>query len=194
MKKTFISLLFLLTILSCTKEEPDSSSSQNQKLETDNLLSEIEALRQEVQELRDLLETITIVSDLDAISQKLDDLNDIKEEVGELTSYYFEVDGLRFDKNGNVVSTPKLENVVVENGSGNSTLTTTRTYDGEGRLIELMKKYSNYSMGGQMLPYRWKQEIYEYNGKTLITTIRTDEYGLPAGQDYEETITTKEYW
>lgn len=193
MKKTFISLLFLLTILSCTKEEPDSSSSQNQKLETDNLLSEIEALRQEVQELRDLLETITIVSDLDAINQKLDDLNDIKEEIGELTSYYFEVDGLRFDKNGNVVSTPKLENVVVENGSGNSTLTTTRTYDGEGRLIELMKKYSNYSMA-ETLPFIWKQEIYEYNGKTLITTRRTDKNGLPAGQDYEETITATEYW
>lgn len=196
MKKIILSLVVLSTILSCTKEE---SGLQNQKPEESVSVSEIETLRKEVQELRDLIETMTSLNDIEELKNRLDsiptseDINEVKEQVGELTSQYFEVDGLRFDKNGDVISTPKYDNEIVEEKSGGKH-TTTRTYDGEGRLIELMKQYSGYSQGGQGLPYIWRQELYEYNGNTVVTTQRTYKWGLSVYVPYEEVITTTVYW
>lgn len=196
MKKIILSLIVLSTILSCSKDE---SGTQNQKPEENVSISEIETLRKEVQELRELVETMTSLNDIEEIKNKLDsiptneDIDEVRGKVVELTSQYFEVDGLRFNKNGDIISTPKYDSEIVEKKSG-GTHTTTRTYDGEGRLIELMKKYSNYSQGGQGLPYIWRQEMYEYNGNTVTTTQRTYKWGLSVYEDYEEVITTTVYW
>lgn len=76
-----------------------------------------------------------------------DEINALKEENEQLktqislfTSGFFEVEGLRFDKNGTLISVPKIANEVSQK-VGEKTLTTTRAYDAEGRLTEIYRKY-----------------------------------------------------
>lgn len=117
MKKIILSLIVLSTILSCSKDESDT---QNQKSEENVSISEIETLRKEVQELRELVEAMTSLNDIEEIKNKMDsiptneDIDEVRSKVVELTSQYFEVDGLRFNKNGDVISTPKYDSEIVD--------------------------------------------------------------------------------
>ena len=168
-------------MFSCTKEQPNSQN--DSKSDQSISVSEMETLKKEIEELKTQIETL----------MSLNDIEDLKVKIEGLTSGYFEVDGLRFDKNGSIISTPKIENEVIEK-KNSGTHTTTRVYDGNGRLIEVDKRYSNYSLGGQGLPYIWKKEMYDYSEKTVVTTIQTYKWGLAAGTPYEEETMTTTYW
>jgi cell division protein FtsB len=195
MRYYLIALCCLLTIGACTKEQPDD----NDKPQVDQM-SEIESLRKEIEELKAQVEAMTPSDSESSVSMEefeaLKSSNErLKEQVDLLTSGFFEVDGLYFDLNGTLVSTEKIESQVVEDKSTNGSvkLTTTRTYDAQGRVIEIMRKYSGYNSMSS-IPYYWRQELFEYSGKTSKTTTRTFKYGLPAGTPYEEVITEKSYW
>lgn len=129
------------------------------------------------------------VSEFQALKKEVEDL---KAQVELLTSGFFEVDGLRFDKNGTLISVPILESQATEK-RGNNTLTTTRKYDTEGRVIEILQDYTTQSEFSGA-PYYWQKTLYEYFGKTCKTTTQTSKYGLPAGTPYEEVITQATYW
>ena len=110
--RVYLPTFLVLVLMACTKEQPETTS----KPQNDQT-SEIEALRKEIEEL--------------------------KAQVALLTSGFFEVDGLRFDLNGTLISTEKIESEIVEDKSTNGSvkLTTTRTYDAEGRVTEIIRKY-----------------------------------------------------
>lgn len=129
------------------------------------------------------------VSEFQALKKEVEDL---KAQVELLTSGFFEVDGLRFDKNGTLISVPKLESQATEK-RGNNTLTTTRKYDTEGRVIEILRDYNTHSEFANV-PYFWQKTLYEYSGKTCKTTTQTNKYGLEVGTPYEEVITQATYW
>lgn len=197
MKRFIIYFFVICTMFSCTKEQPNSQN--DSKSDQSVSVSELETLKKEIEELKTQIETLMSLNDIEDLKNKMDslssnnDIENLKVKIEEVTSGYFEVDGLRFDKNGSIISTPKIENEIIEKKSS-GTHTTTRVYDGNGRLIELDKSYSNYSLGGQGLPYIWKKEMYEYGEKTVVTTIQTYKWGLAAGTPYEEEITTTTYW
>ena len=137
------------------------------------------------------------LSQEDALTRLLDpsiENETLKAQVELLTAGFFEVDGLRFDKNGTLISVPKLEDEVVSDWrEKNVKLTTTRTHDAEGRIIEVMNKYSGYNSMNS-IPYYWQKTMYEYTGKSCKTTTQTYKSGLAAGTPYEEVITEATYW
>ena len=171
MKKTLILFAVILAALSCTKENTDKPTP-----EPTVPTSEFEALKQEVERLKAQIEALAPGEAVDGITAEefnllkentTNEINNLKEESGPLreqislfTSGFFEVDGLRFDKNGTLISVAKIENEVSQK-VGEKTLTTTRTYDAEGRLIQIYRQYS----GGPTImagsPYYWQKVIYE---------------------------------
>ena len=165
MKRTLLAGTVVLLIVSCNPIEQTGKTNQVPEISTSELKSQIDVLQQAIDTL--------------------------KSQVSSLTSGVFEVDGLRFDQNGSLISVPKLGNVVVQK-SGELTLTTTRSYDAKGRVVEIKSEYSGRPL--EYLPYQWKKTIYEYNGKTCKTTTQTYKYGLAAGVPYEEEITETTYW
>ncbi len=194
MKRCLVAIISLLVISSCTKEDAKDKEQDNS-----TQMSEIEELRQEIEYLKEQIENLSpsgtdqggvSVSDFEALKAENENL---KAQVALYTSTFFEVDGLRFNQNGTLISTEKLENEVVEKTSSGVTLTTTRTYDAEGRVIDIMRRYSGYNSMSS-IPYYWRQEIYEYSGKTCTKTTRTNKYGLAAGTPYEEVVAVQTYW
>ena len=198
MKKLLIVTTIVLVSISCTKDQ-DKPNNQEQTAPA----SEFAALKQEVEALKEQVDALGSICGAEAVSvaefEKLKKENEeLKATVATLTSTFFEVDGLRFDLNGTLISVPKLESkVVVDKGvqmGSRVTLTTTREYDAKGRVIEILNKYSGYSNSMSFSPYYWQKTMYEYNGKTQTTTVQTNKYGMGAGVPYEETITEATYW
>lgn len=193
MKKMLLAMALVFFAISCTKE-----NSEDSKPEQNIPTSEFEALKQEVEKMKLQIEELTSGEPTDAVT--VEDFNALKRENEELkaqislfTSGFFEVDGLRFDKNGTLISVARVENEYSQK-IGDKTLTTTRTYDGEGRLTQIYRKYS----GGNSLtagsPYYWQKVLYEYNGMRCKITTQTYKSGLGAGIPYEEEITEATYW
>ena len=185
MRPLFIAVVLCLVAISCSKEQSESPK-QDQTVPA----SEFEALKKEVEDLKAALAAITS-ENIEVLKQENEAL---KAQVESLTSGFFEVDGLRFDKNGTLISVPILEREVVKDVGGGVSLTVTRSYDGEGRVIEIMNKYSGMSYNYSYGPYYWQKVIYEYSGKKCKTTTQTSKYGLPAGTPYEEEIVETTYW
>lgn len=193
MHKTFLGIAVFLVALSCTKENSDKSTP-----EPTIPTSEFEALKQEIEQLKIQIASITPGEPTDVVT--LEEFNALKQEneelktqIGLFTSGFFEVDGLRFDRNGTLISVAKLENEE-SHQVGEKTLTTTRTYDAQGRLIEIYRKYSGGSSISAGSPYYWQKEMFEYNGMKCKVTTQTYKYGLAAGTPYEEEITETTYW
>lgn len=194
MKRSFISAVLIITLFACTKESP-SEITPEPTVST----SEFEALKQEVAELKSRIQDLTPGEQTQGVS--VEEFNALKKENEELksqislfTSGFFEVDGLRFDRNGTLISVPKLAAEVSEKASNNKTLTTTRSYDTEGRLIEIYREYSDGISLFAGSPYYWQKVMYEYNGMSCKTTTRTYRSGLPAGTPYEEEVSEATYW
>lgn len=193
MKRVILASVAVLAFWTCTKENPDSN---NQEAVVPK--SEFEALKQEVMRLKSQVESLAPADPADVVS--VEEFNELKQEneqlktqIGLLTSGFFEVDGLRFDKNGTLISVPKIENETSQT-VGDKTLTTTRTYDDKGRLVQIYRAYSGgYSITAGS-PFYWQRVIYEYNGLRCKTTTQTSKYGLAAGTPYEEEITETTYW
>lgn len=193
MRKLFFVSMLILTALSCTKEQPENKT-QGQKVST----SEIEALRKELDELKSTVASLTpgtqdqvvSVSEFETLKKENEQL---KAQVERLMSDYFEVDGLRFNKNGSLISLAVLESETVQDLGNYRTLSTKRTLDAQGRLIETMSRYSGYN-SVITPPYYWRKTTYEYSGKTCKTTTQTSKWGLEAGVPYEEEITETTYW
>lgn len=193
--KKFFTILSVVSIalVSCTKENP-SETKQEPTVPT----SEFEALKHEVEELKAQIRSLSPGETTPGVS--IEEFNalkgeneDLKAQIALFTSGFFEVDGLRFDKNGTLISVAKIENEVSQK-VGEKTLTTTRTYDAEGRVIEIMRRYSGGSSITAGSPYYWQKVMYEYSGMSCKTTTQTSKYGLPAGTPYEEEITEATYW
>ena len=201
MKKLSIAIVLVLLSLSCTKEP---TTPQN----TNVTPTELEALKAEIAELKSRVDALTpaeqggSASEIAAIKKDIEELKEkateLQAKVESVTTTFFDVEGLRFDKNGTLISTPKLQSVTTENKSvaGVSvTLTTTRTLDDNGRLVKERFQYSNVSsVYKQGLPFIWKEISYEYNGKECKTTTQTNKYGLPPDVAYEEEVTDVTYW
>ncbi len=193
MKKSLFVIAAIILACSCTKEQPNTNK-QDQEVPA----SEFQALKKEVEELKSQVKALTpgeetpvvSVSEFEALKKENEQL---KAQVEMLTSGFFEVDGLRFDNNGTLISLPVLAKEIVQDLGNYHTLSTERTLDTQGRLIETMSRYGGY---GSVLtpPYNWKKTTYEYSGKTCKITIQTNKYGLPAGVPYEEEITETTYW
>ena len=192
MKKSLFVIATIVLAFSCTKEQPNTN-----KQDQDVPASEFQALKKEVEELKNQLKALTpgegnpvvSVSEFEELKKENDQL---KAQVEMLTSGFFEVDGLRFDKNGTLISVQKLESKSQQK-VGSNTLTITRTYDAEGRVIEILRDYNTHSEFAGV-PYFWQKTLYEYSGKNCKTTTQTHKYGLPAGTPYEEVITEATYW
>ena len=197
MKRVFPAIFIFLSIISCTKEDLKT----NQKEETVSP-SEIQAIKKELEDLKTTVASLTSAGQEPGVS--VEDFNALKTEnenlktqVELLTSGFFEVDGLRFDRNGDLISVPKLERESVEEVGTYSgspiTLTTTRTYDAEGRVIEIYRNYSTYSEWAG-LPFRWQKVFFEYSGKTCKKTTQTNKLNMGAGVPYIEEIVETTYW
>lgn len=194
MRRKFIFVIALLfTALACHKENT------TQPEETKVNSNDIEDLRQEIDDLRAIVESLKPGSgnvgedDVKWVSsEEFESLRreneELKAQVQKLTADFFEVDGLRFDKNGVLVSTQVLNKEVTEKISEDITHTITRTCDAEGRIIEIISEYSGYNSLSS-LPYYWKQELFEYNGKMCKKTERTNMNG-----QYVEEVTESTYW
>lgn len=216
MKTPIITITILLLAISCTKQQPETKPE-----EQDVPLSEFQALKKEVEELRATIASLTPGStdpstpqepkvskeEFDSLKQENAALRadfereigaltventSLKTQIGLFTSGFFEVDGLRFDKNGTLISVQKLESKSQQK-VGSNTLTITRTYDAEGRVTEIFRSYNTHSEFSSV-PYYWQRTLYEYSGKNCKTTTQTNRYGLPAGTPYEEVITEATYW
>ena len=193
MNKTLIAIAIVFVAISCTKENSDKTT-----LEPTIPTSEFESLKQEVEQLKIKVASLSSGEPTDVVS--VEEFNALKQEneelktqIGLFTSGFFEVDGLRFDRNGTLISVAKLENEE-SHQVGEKTLTTTRTYDAQGRLIEIYRKYSGGNSITAGSPYYWQKEMFEYNGMKCKVTTQTYKYGLPAGTPYEEEITETTYW
>ncbi len=192
MKTKLILLALAMAILSCTKE-PSTPNSPELAISA----GELESIKQEIRELKQQVadltpgedEQIISVSEFETLKQENEAL---KTKVESLTSGFFEVDGLRFDRNGTLISVKKLESKS-EQKVGRNTLTITRTYDAEGRVIEIMRDYNTHSEFAGV-PYYWQKTLYEYSGKNCKITTQTSKYGIAAGTPYEEEITESTYW
>lgn len=193
MNKSIITFAVILAFISCTKENTDKSTPY-QAIPA----SEFEALKNEVEQLKAQVaaispgnpEDIVSVEEFNALKQENEQL---KTQIGLFTSGFFMVDGLRFDKNGTLISLAKIEDEE-SHKVGEKTLTTTRTYDAHGRLIQIYRKYSGGTSITAGSPYYWQKEMYEYNGMTCKVTTQTYKFGLPAGTPYEEEIVETTYW
>ena len=121
MKKYLIVVSLVIALLSCNKEpQPSKPEYEVSASDIEAMKSEIEVLKSEIEELNAMVQALTSLS--------------------------FEVDGLRFDKNGNLISTPKLEREKTESDTflGVSlSLTSTRTLDDSGRLVKEKYQYSD---------------------------------------------------
>ena len=193
MKPLFIACIILLATVSCTKEQPKTTP-QEETVPA----SEIKALRKELEELKSTVAALTSSTQEPGVS--VEDFNALKKENEELkaqvellTSGFFEVDGLRFDKNGDLISVPLLGEESLTDLGYNRTLSIQRTVDDKGRLIETMSRYGGYN-SVQNPPFNWQKRIYEYNGKTCRVTTQTNKWGLEAGVPYEEEINVTTYW
>ena len=193
MKRVIIASVAVLAIWACTKESLESNSQEAVVPK-----SEFEALKQEVARLKTQIESITSSDPASIVS--VEEFNELKLEneqlkvqIGLFTSGFFEVDGLRFDRNGTLISVPKIDNETSQQ-VGDRTLTTTRTYDDKGRLIQIYRAYSGGSSITAGSPFYWQKVIYEYNGLKCKTTTQTSRFGLQAGTPYEEEITETNYW
>lgn len=193
MKKSILAIAVIILAISCTKEQPGTGK-QDQSIPE----SEFQALKKEVEELKATISSLTPGSQ-DAVSK--DEFEALKQEnealkaqVASLTSTFFEVDGLRFDKNGDIISTPKkpASLTIDENAYRFGMHTTTRTYDAEGRLVETYDEYSPIGLSYFTPPFYWQKVQYEYSGKTCKTTTRT--HNQPVDGQYEEVITETIYW
>lgn len=193
MKKSLLSVAIILALLACTKENTTET-----KPEQTVPASEFEALKQEVAELKSQIQSLTPGEQTQVIS--VEDFNALKRENEELkaqislfTSGFFEVDGLRFDRNGTLISVAKIDNEVSKK-VGEKTLTTTRTYDAKGRLVEIYRKYSGGSSINAGSPYYWQKVLYEYSGMKCRITTQTSRYGLSVDTPYEEEVSEATYW
>lgn len=188
MRHTLFVFFSILLTLSCTKEETGSKQPEQTSA------NEIEALKKEVKELREMVGLLAPANEFETFKKENEEL---KVQVELLTSDFFEVDGLRFDKNGTLISIPKLESEVVEDAGylmgSIITLTTTRSYDAEGRVIEIYRNYNTHSEWAS-IPYYWQKVLYEYDGKTCKTTTQTARKNMAAGVPYEEEITETSFW
>ena len=178
------------TVLSCTKESPSDT-----KQEATIPASEFEALKQAVQTLKGQVAALTPGEQAPGVG--IDEFNALKEEnealkaqVATLLSTFFEVDGLRFDKNGDVISVPRIE-ATYEKQTNTGKLKMTRSFDEQGRLIETYGQYSGYN-SVQTPPYYWQRVAYQYNGKTVTKNIETSSYSYGIDTHKESTETT--YW
>ena len=204
MRKSLIIAAVILAAVSCSKDNTGKTTPES-PIPT----SEFEALKQEVEKLKDQMETLTSGDAIEGITAEefnllkentTNEISALKEEnerlkaqISLFTSGFFEVDGLRFDKNGTRISVAKIENEVSQK-IGGKTLTTTRTYDSEGRLVQIYRRYSGGDSISAGYPYYWQKVIYEYNGMKCKITTQTNKYGLPAGTPYEEEISESTYW
>lgn len=138
-----------------------------------------QSIEQSIKQNEEPIELNSIFERLSKIEEKIN--NDI-----------VTVDGLRFDGNGNIVSTAKIENEITEyKGANWGTFTSKRILDENGRLIEVDSKYSDGIFGGQSTPYLHKHITFVYEGKRVIKTTKTLTFGN-LNYETEETIT--EYW
>ena len=159
--------------------------------------TEIDSLKKEITELRAAVEALILGEETPSPSVSIEEFNALKEEnetlksqVTILMSTFFEVDGLRFNKNGDVISVPKIESSY-EKQTNTGKLTMTRTFDENGRLIETYGQYSGYS-SSQTPPYYWQRVAYEYNGKTVTTNTETSSYSYGIYTHKESSEIT--YW
>ena len=109
MKKTLFTIVCAIIALSCTKENTEDS-----KIEQSIPITEFESLKQEVERLKIQLEDLTSrepsdVSTIEEINALKRENEELKAQISLFTSGFFEVDGLRFDKNGTLISVAKLE-------------------------------------------------------------------------------------
>lgn len=193
MKKLFFVSVMILAVCSCIKEQPEKNH-QEPKVSA----SDLDALKKEIEDLKTTVASLTpgtqepsvSVEDFETLKKGNEEL---KAQVELLSSSFFEVDGLRFDKNGTLISTPYYSSESVQDLGYNHTLTIQRTLDENGRLAETMSRYSGYNSVTNP-PFYWQKVVYEYNGKTCKTTTQTSKWGLAAGVPYEEEITEITYW
>lgn len=179
MKKYFYILILLLFIaISCSKELSPAIPNEN----ATDYSYEITELKEEIKALKE--ETKVLQYEADFFKQQLSEITE-KEEKDDDT---FEVDGLLFNRNGDLISLVKKDP-----STDNGEFTVTRTYDEKGRLIEILTDYHSKSeFSGN--PFYWQKYLYTYNGKEVTTTIQTSKFGLRAGQRYEETTSVSTYW
>lgn len=183
----FIAVVLCLVAISCSKEQPESPK-QDQTVPA----SEFEALKKEVEDLKAALAAITS-ENIEVLKQENEAL---KAQVESLTSSFFEVDGLRFDKNGEIISTPKLESMSVQKGAYDATLEVKRTTDANGWLKEVNSKYTDKgnAMYHMQLPFITERVLYDYNGKTCIVTTQKTIPDMPVGVPYYESTVETTYW
>lgn len=191
--KNFPLLIVLCLTLICCSKEPEGASNTEPEVS----VSEIEAIKKELAELKAIVDSLLNSEEKPTLSVSIEDLNILKEEnetlksqVATLMSTFFEVDGLRFDKNGDVISVPKIESSY-EKQTNTGNLTMTRTFDEHGRLIETYGQYSGYN-SSQTPPYYWQRKIYEYNDKTVTTNTETSSYSYGIYTHKESSVIT--YW
>lgn len=195
MKKCFVLSVLFLALLSCNKENPNENNTPDPTVP----VSEFEALKQQVKELKTQIEALTSgTPETEEPGVSVDEFNKLKQEneqlkaqVESLTSVFFEVDGLRFDQNGDIISTPKIENTYKKDSGNYGTFSMTRSFDDKGRLIETYGRYSGYS-SAYSPPYYWQRVKYEYSGKTRKTTTQTSSYSYGIYTHEESSETT--YW
>ena len=189
-----IAFVIIAPLLSCTKEQTG-----NKEQEPNVPASEIDALKKDIESLKQQIAALTpgeeaqyvSISEFNALKQENEAL---KAQVEGLSSVFFEVDGLRFDHNGEIISTPKKPSsqTTDENKYRFGMHTSTRTFDAEGRLLETYDEYNQIGLSYFTPPFYWQKVMYEYNGKTCKTTTLT--HNQPVDGQYEEEITETTYW
>ena len=195
MRRILIVATFALATISCTKD----NTSNNKRPDPVVPVSEFEALKQQVSELKAQFDAMKPGEQAEGVSveefRALKEENEaLKAQVENLSSVFFEVDGLRFDLNGEIISTPKkpASQTINQQEYRWGMHTSTRSYDSEGRLLETYDEYSQIGLGYFTPPFYWQKVTYEYNGKTCKTTTQTN--NQPVAGQYEETITETTYW
>ncbi len=194
MKKLLIVTTIVLVSISCTKDQ-DKPNNQEQTVPT----GEFEALRQEVEALKAQVDALGAVGGAEAVSvaefEKLKTENEeLKATVATLTSTFFEVEGLRFDQNGSLISTPRYESKMEEIGVYGYTLTTERKYDAQNRIIEIYKRYGGRGSSFMDPPFNWEKTTFEYIGKTCRRTVQTKAPNQSVQIPYEEEVKETVYW
>ena len=193
MKKLLIVSAFIFLALSCTKEQPKTDN-KNQDIP----VGEFQALKKEVEDLKVAISTMTdgqeqgvSKSEFEALKQENEAL---RAQIELLTSTFFEVDGLRFNQNGEVVSTPKLADSEVVKGPYDIPYSVTRTHDAQGRLIECYESYEYGNYGYYSPPFLWNKVTYEFNGKVCRVTTQTHDFYGHVSNPPKEVVTETTYW